>query len=462
MAAQHLPSPEDSMCDNINISLQSFQEDYTTELAHLMSVFYTAPTLVKEQILSLFLDCCGPKELRFLHAQLMHRGSHGIDMLRLLPIEIGQRILIFSDLATLGKVQQTCRFWNSVANTNVIWQSALHILQGAAYSPTTKMTVPELKRICKMMRQRDLSWQRCRPVRWDIFPHSDKVTALRIHHDILVSGSYDRLCTVWNLQTRKQISSFEISAVCCVDFLYKQGIIATGSFNREVAIWNMTTGERIQMSTHHTNSVLSICLDNDCVYTGGADSGLYCWDWKQGHLTGVIAGHHGKISSIAIGQTSCLKDFLFSCSYDGTLTVWNKKTFQSLATLNFGQPLKCLDLFLNVMAIATDQTITLVDVEIDLTHKPHIGVVFNNRRELQLEMTAGITAAHYGCIAMNRGYLVSYAHDLTLWRVSPPAMLQNLLEGCGPYSGTLAIDDGRVVVGRSDGQIQVFDFSSCN
>ncbi|OAJ39773.1 hypothetical protein BDEG_23595 [Batrachochytrium dendrobatidis JEL423] len=366
MAAQHLPSPEDSMCDNINISLQSFQEDYTTELAHLMSVFYTAPTLVKEQILSLFLDCCGPKELRFLHAQLMHRGSHGIDMLRLLPIEIGQRILIFSDLATLGKVQQ-----------------------GAAYSPTTKMTVPELKRICKMMRQRDLSWQRCRPVRWDIFPHSDKVTALRIHHDIL----FDALV----------ISSY-ISNMCVLC--------------REVAIWNMTTGERIQMSTHHTNSVLSICLDNDCVYTGGADSGLYCWDWKQGHLTGVIAGHHGKISSIAIGQTSCLKDFLFSCSYDGTLTVWNKKTFQSLATLNFGQPLKCLDLFLNVMAIATDQTITLVDVEIDLTHKPHIGVVFNNRRELQLEMTAGITAAHYGCIAMNRGYLVSYAHDLTLWRGS--------------------------------------------
>ncbi|KAH6575045.1 hypothetical protein BASA50_008026 [Batrachochytrium salamandrivorans] len=429
-------------------------------LAALLALFYDTSAQNKEHFLSLILDRCGPRELRFVHTQLVQRGSLGVNFLLLLPIEIAQKILGIVDITTLGRIQQTCRIWNSIASTLPVWKSAIYTLQGGVSYISPRQSVVELKNICHTIRLRDQAWRRCRPLRWEIHPHSDKVTTLKVHNHILVSGSYDRTCSIWDLLNRKKLASFETYAVSCLDFSYENGIVATGSFNRETTVWSIPTGNQIGTIMNHSNAVLAICVDGDRIYSGGADTCIFAWNWKSNHLEGAFVGHHGKVSSLAIGSVSNYGGALFSSSYDGTLNAWNSSTFQCIASLNFGKPVQCMDLFSPTLAVAIDQTISLFDVEATESEDGHTHISFMNCRKLQPEMSSGTASTARLCVAVNCGYVVSYGQDLTVWGVSSPTFLQNILERRGPYSsGALALDNGHVITGESDGRIHIFYFS---
>ncbi|KAJ1337061.1 hypothetical protein BSLG_006821 [Batrachochytrium salamandrivorans] len=346
-------------------------------LAALLALFYDTSAQNKEHFLSLILDRCGPRELRFVHTQLVQRGSLGVNFLLLLPIEIAQKILGIVDITTLGRIQQSV----------------------------------------------------------------DRTTGRVLYGIFLIE---------------KKLASFETYAVSCLDFSYENGIVATG----ETTVWSIPTGNQIGTIMNHSNAVLAICVDGDRIYSGGADTCIFAWNWKSNHLEGAFVGHHGKVSSLAIGSVSNYGGALFSSSYDGTLNAWNSSTFQCIASLNFGKPVQCMDLFSPTLAVAIDQTISLFDVEATESEDGHTHISFMNCRKLQPEMSSGTASTARLCVAVNCGYVVSYGQDLTVWGVSSPTFLQNILERRGPYSsGALALDNGHVITGESDGRIHIFYFS---
>ncbi|KAL2915629.1 hypothetical protein HK105_204814 [Polyrhizophydium stewartii] len=445
------------------------------------------------------LDACSPKELRFVHQQLVQRGSHGVDFLRMLPVELGQQILSHLDVRSLGRAQQAsgggggggggdaalrarrgragadarrqAPLWRSVSEAAVVWEAMLRSLRrgwpdtpagapaggpaGGEPPQLRRLGIADLRRECRALRAREHTWRCCRPIRRALFPHADKVTALRIRGGVMASGSYDRMCSVWDVASQRLLHMFETHTVSCIDLAPAHGVVATGSFNREIRIWQMETGECLQTLTQHVNAVLALCMDGDMVFSGGADCLLIAWDWRRGSLAGTFAGHHGKISAVCCARV-CGELLLFSASFDGTLRCWSTRTFQCIASARFGQPVLCMDVGDGIIAAGTDQAVVLIAVKARVDATGGVAVDLGARRELQLETSFGRAVHH---VALNGRFLAAFGRELTVWGLDPPVLHQRLIEGDGLSHGSLAMDSSCVVVGEADGHVVVFDFT---
>jgi WD40 repeat protein len=61
--------------------------------------------------------------------------------------------------------------------------------------------------------------------------HNNKVIALKLRGNILVTGSNDGYLGVWNIKTSKCEREIEVGAdIICVDFIEHKNVIACGSY----------------------------------------------------------------------------------------------------------------------------------------------------------------------------------------------------------------------------------------
>uniref|UniRef100_A0A670YQ61 Dynein assembly factor with WD repeats 1 n=1 Tax=Pseudonaja textilis TaxID=8673 RepID=A0A670YQ61_PSETE len=129
--------------------------------------------------------------------------------------------------------------------------------------------------------------------------------------DKIATGSFDKTCKLWSVDTgkchRAEISSAQFNWDCT--------LIITGSMDKTCMLWNALTGKRVATLTGHDDEVLDVCFD----YTGqriasaSADgSNFYPKSGKAGRLN-CSQNHRFIQRSIYLPLASSVCHIKFAC-----------------------------------------------------------------------------------------------------------------------------------------------------
>ncbi len=151
--------------------------------------------------------------------------------------------------------------------------------------------------------------------------HSSRIYALAVDKKYIFSGSDDCSLCIW----KKEKISSNINPIKVIDFKYPIRAIVVddlhiylGSGYKIHVIQKNTMNEIIELK-NQWDTILSIAVDNDYIYSGTSDGLIIIWDKKNFKLHAKIQCHRSRINSVAVD-----KNYVYSSSSDGTIRVWDK------------------------------------------------------------------------------------------------------------------------------------------
>lgn len=110
---------------------------------------------------------------------------------------------------------------------------------------------------------------------------------------------------------------FHEASVLCLQ--YDENILVTGSSDSSCIVYDVKNGyEPIRRLEHHTSAVLDLGFDDKYIVTCSKDSTICVWDREDGTMLKQLRGHGGPVNAVQLrGNT------IVSCSGDFTVRLWN-------------------------------------------------------------------------------------------------------------------------------------------
>ena len=181
----------------------------------------------------------------------------------ILPDELKILIFSFLDLWSLVQASLVSTEWKRLTNDPSLWCS-LHIHRWGGYKTPNNVLINEIGSVdwqdaVKTKHLLDRNWRLGDCYASTLRGHSGWVTCVDMHHNRLVSCSYDGTVKVWNTQTGNSLQTFPsthqegLSPVWCVQC--KGNTIMSGSSDSLVRQWNMTTGQCVREFEGHAGGV---------------------------------------------------------------------------------------------------------------------------------------------------------------------------------------------------------------
>lgn len=168
---------------------------------------------------------------------------------------------------------------------------------------------------------------------------------------------------------------YHSASVLCLRF--DEEIMVTGSSDATCIVWDMKTWEPKFRLRHHNAGVLDVCFDKRYIVSCSKDNSICVWNRNTGDLIRVLQGHRGPVNALQMRG-----NLLISASSDGVTRLWNLndlkyiKSFTSrdrgLAAVEFSDDAKY------VLAGGNDQVIHKYEVETGAlihTYAGHQGLV---------------------------------------------------------------------------------------
>jgi serine/threonine protein kinase len=145
--------------------------------------------------------------------------------------------------------------------------------------------------------------------------------------NILASGSDDKIIRLWDLNTKKVLSSLSghTQAVKSVAFSPNGKILATASDDQTIKLWNLHTCQEIFTLYGHSHVVKSVAFspDGQTIASGSWDKTIKIWDVNTGQEICTLTGHELQVSSVAFSPQG---ELLASGSLDRTVHLWQLPT----------------------------------------------------------------------------------------------------------------------------------------
>jgi autophagy-related protein 16 len=154
---------------------------------------------------------------------------------------------------------------------------------------------------------------------------------------VVVGGSTDKTCRVWNLRTERMIHQLAGHAhkITCVRLIGGEKAILSGSADRSMKVWDITRSTYRQTTTlRHSSTTYCLDVGNDTftAVSGHMDGGLRFWDLRTGDRTGDISGlHEHGITSVQFHPTNALQ--VLTNGKDSSVKVTDVRTCTALQTL---------------------------------------------------------------------------------------------------------------------------------
>lgn len=107
---------------------------------------------------------------------------------------------------------------------------------------------------------------------------------------------------------------------------YDENILVTGSSDSTCIVYDIKNGyQPIRRLLHHTAAVLDLAFDDKYIVTCSKDVSICVWDRETGNLLKQLRGHTGPVNAVQIrGNT------IVSCSGDCTVKLWNIDTGKNI------------------------------------------------------------------------------------------------------------------------------------
>lgn len=155
------------------------------------------------------------------------------------------------------------------------------------------------------------------------------------HATRLLSGSFDKTCRLWNVQTRKAIGVYDGHTGEVVGAVFAPGAANSRCFGScsvdgSAIVWDLETETIRHTLSGHSAEVSCLAFDSaetKLVATGSCDSTVRLWDTRYGGCFRCIEHHDADISSVSFDYQA---NTLLSSSVDGTCKLWDARTGKSL------------------------------------------------------------------------------------------------------------------------------------
>ncbi|KAI8178685.1 Beta-TrCP [Colletotrichum sp. SAR 10_75] len=114
------------------------------------------------------------------------------------------------------------------------------------------------------------------------------------------------------------------ASILCLQ--YDERILVTGSSDSTCIVYNVRSGYRpIRRLRHHTAAVLDLAFDDKHIITCSKDISICVWDRATGQLLRQLRGHSGPVNAVQMrGNT------IVSCSGDFRVKLWNIDTGKNI------------------------------------------------------------------------------------------------------------------------------------
>lgn len=107
------------------------------------------------------------------------------------------------------------------------------------------------------------------------------------------------------------------ASILCLQ--YDDGILVTGSSDGTCIVYNVKSGYRpVRRLEHHTAAVLDLAFDDKHIVTCSKDISICVWDRATGALLKQLKGHTGPVNAVQLRGNS-----IVSCSGDFKVKLWN-------------------------------------------------------------------------------------------------------------------------------------------
>lgn len=123
-----------------------------------------------------------------------------------------------------------------------------------------------------------------------------------------------------NHESVPAVVSFQLhhkASILCLQ--YDENILVTGSSDGSCIVYNVKSGYRpIRRLEHHTAAVLDLAFDDKHIVTCSKDISICVWDRATGAMLKQLKGHTGPVNAVQLRGNS-----IVSCSGDFKVKLWN-------------------------------------------------------------------------------------------------------------------------------------------
>ncbi|TID24115.1 putative f-box and wd40 domain protein [Venturia nashicola] len=120
---------------------------------------------------------------------------------------------------------------------------------------------------------------------------------------------------------------YHSASILCLQF--DSHIMVTGSSDSTCIVWNIHTFQPIYRLRHHSAGVLDVCFDETFIISCSKDATICVWNRHTGELITVLAGHKGPVNAVQLRKIKGVK-LLVSASGDGYSKLWDLRRFEEI------------------------------------------------------------------------------------------------------------------------------------
>lgn len=216
--------------------------------------------------------------------------------------------------------------------------------------------------------------------------HSDHVKTLAVSNDgkYILSGSSDKNMKLWDLETGKQIYTFEghQGIIRAVFFISKQQAVSAAE-DGTLKLWDLESCECLHTFEGHTSPIYTATFiaERMQVISGSADGILKIWDLQNREFIYSFQAHKSSINAIAV---YCEEMQAISASSDKTFKLWDLENKKCISTFKGHSgsvyAVAILTTQRQIISTSADRTIKLWDLQkckCLYTFKGHKGSVYS-------------------------------------------------------------------------------------
>ncbi|KAL1639268.1 putative f-box wd repeat containing protein lin-23 [Diplodia seriata] len=167
-----------------------------------------------------------------------------------------------------------------------------------------------------------------------------------------------------------QPAFYHSASILCLQF--DDEIVVTGSSDSSCIVWDIKTWEPKWRLNAHEAGVLDVCFDSRYIISCSKDNSICIWDRNTGELLKQLRGHRGPVNAVQMRG-----DLLVSASGDGAAMLWNIKTKAFVKELRSGDrglaAVEFSDDAKYVLAGGNDQTVYKFDITTGQVVKKYTG-----------------------------------------------------------------------------------------